>query len=194
MEEDLHMALCVVKVLALVVIAASLWSMSGSGSSYGLFSNNQFDASVISSANDPSSPTYLGPSRATEGSFSNRYEPPVFWNIGDINKFEEFQGAEVKNRKVYQDLADLEIAIASAKAASASLKGQALVDNMAQIARMESNLAALKADGKVNFGTFRGNFGLTVPPNKGYFGLTVPNRGYMEVPGIPTTSGNVSPY
>lgn len=154
MEEDLHMALCVVKVLALVVIAASLWSMSGSGSSYGLFSNNQFEASVISSANDPSSPTYLGPSRATEGSFSNRYEPPVFWNIGDINKFEEFQGAEVKNRKVYQDL----------------------------------------ADGKVNFGTFRGNFGLTVPPNKGYFGLTVPNRGYMEVPGIPTTSGNVSPY
>lgn len=110
MEEDLHMALCVVKVLALVVIAASLWSISGSvsgGSGFG-FATDGFSSPVISAPNNAGSASYLGPNRSFEGSapsgpFANRYEAPVFWNIGDINKYEEFQAGESKNKIKYED-------------------------------------------------------------------------------------------
>jgi hypothetical protein len=107
MEEDLHMALCVVKVIALVVIASALMSISGglSGPSYGYASNPYLSVStsnagksfnVTPEANNVGSSSYLGPGYGAETSqayFSARYEPPTFWNIGDINSYESVQSA-----------------------------------------------------------------------------------------------------
>ena len=100
MEEDLHMALCVVKVLALVVIASALWSISNSvGSGY----------LVGAQENSANSLLYLGPGRSTDMSqpgmggqssvayLSNRYEAPVFWNVGDISSYEGQQAGDAKN-------------------------------------------------------------------------------------------------
>lgn len=100
MEEDLHMALCVVKVLALVVIASALWSISNSiGSGY----------MVGAEENSANSALWLGPGRSTDMSqpgmggqsslayLSNRYEPPVFWNVGDLSAYEGQQAGEAKN-------------------------------------------------------------------------------------------------
>jgi len=100
MEEDLHMALCVVKVLALVVIAASLWSLSGSmgGSGFG-YATDGYSALVEPSGGLPDA-SYLGPWGPTEGSqvgrFSN-YEAPVFWNIGNISDYEANAAKTIQN-------------------------------------------------------------------------------------------------
>ncbi len=94
-EEDLHMALCIVKVVALVVIASSLWSMV-SGGGYGYASD--FGVKPSSWDGSGSYGTSAGlynveNSQAIlqKGGFGNRYEPPTFWNIGDLSTVDQFQ-------------------------------------------------------------------------------------------------------
>lgn len=124
MEEDLHMALCVVKVLALVVIASALWSMSG-GAAY------MTDASAYAQGTNANSNLWLGPSAGlTEtsqpaGPFGNRYEPPVFWNIGNISDYEQFQSKESRGVIGYVDKADAEQAAAEAAAKKGGFRGYA---------------------------------------------------------------------
>ena len=91
-EEDLHMALCVVKVLALVVIASSLLSISGSlsGPSLGYANNGSVTTmdsgkswNVMPGPNNLGSSAYLGPGyggQTSQAYFSSRYEPPVWGN------------------------------------------------------------------------------------------------------------------
>jgi hypothetical protein len=76
-EEDLQMALCIVKVLALVVIAMSLYNMSNASRGY-LCSS---PVGVV--ANNPGSSSYLGPgygaefSQSAQGCF--RGAGPEWW-------------------------------------------------------------------------------------------------------------------
>jgi len=99
-EDDLHFALCIVKIFALLVIASSLWSMSRS--KYGM-ATDRFGIEI--QGTNPGSSAYLGPgygsvqdqigiSGVHQAPFGNRYEPPVFWNIGDINSYESVQSAD----------------------------------------------------------------------------------------------------
>jgi hypothetical protein len=95
-EEDLHMALCVVKVLALVVIASSLYSISNSLSrgmaTDGLFTGQGPNASWVPG---PSQSNNLGASAAGYGAVNSQailggfanYEPPVFYNVGDVSAY-----------------------------------------------------------------------------------------------------------
>lgn len=94
-EEDIHMALCVVKVLALVVIASSLLSISSAlsspMSSYGYATNGGAVTTsnagkswnVIPGPNSMASSSYLGPGyggQTSQAYFASRYEPPVWGN------------------------------------------------------------------------------------------------------------------
>lgn len=93
-EEDLHMALCIVKVIALVVIATSLWSMVSGG--YGYASDfGVVPAPWDGSGSYGSSAGLYGTENSQailqKGGFGNRYEPPVFWDIGDVTTVNEFQ-------------------------------------------------------------------------------------------------------
>jgi hypothetical protein len=92
-EADLHMALCVVKVLALVVIASSLYSISNS-LSRGMLTGQGVNASWVPG---PSQSVNLGASAAGYGSVNSQYgvgtgqfanyEPPVFYNVGDVSAY-----------------------------------------------------------------------------------------------------------
>jgi hypothetical protein len=93
MEESFHMALCVVKIIALCVIASSLWSMS-SGYGYASDFGTQAQAWDGSGSWGTGAGSYnVENSQAIlqKGGFGNRYEPPVFWNIGDLETTEAFQ-------------------------------------------------------------------------------------------------------
>lgn len=96
-DEDLHMALCIVKVFALVVIAASLWNMSSSGygyaSDFGTLPQSGDEANW--SASQSGYQVENSQAILQKGGFGNRYEAPVFWNIGDIQETDAFQ----KNKK-----------------------------------------------------------------------------------------------
>jgi hypothetical protein len=166
-EEDLHMALCVVKILALVVIASSLLSISGamSGSNMGFASDPNLSVQtsllgraydVRAQANNVGSSAYQGPGYGGETSqapFSNRYEAPVFWNAGDIASYESAQQSAAAAGPVVNAYD----APAPAPAASGAFRGYA-------------------ADG----------LGVYIPSNRGY--ATAPNGGL-------TASGQpLSPY
>lgn len=112
MEDDFQMALCVVKVIALVVIASSLMTIS-SGMRGGFLGR---DSSVLIDGYDGTG-RIPGPGRATEtsqGYFGSRFEPPVFWNLGDLS-IEDSQKSMSRSMVAYNDVSDIYQAIAEAK-------------------------------------------------------------------------------
>jgi hypothetical protein len=104
-DPDLHLALCVVKIFALLVIASSLWSISVALRPLGYLSDGTKETSVLGRSyltipqpNSGDSAAWLGPSRNSQTSqapFGNRYEPPVEWNSGDYNLINQMQQANV---------------------------------------------------------------------------------------------------
>ncbi len=107
LNDDLHLALCIVKLFALLIIASSLWSISSALSGgYGYATDKVMGSNGFSDSTTPGPlgnkvGVHGGPhdllmaSYNTVGSsigpFAARYEPPVFWNIGDINTYEADQ-------------------------------------------------------------------------------------------------------
>lgn len=106
-EFDVHYVLCLIKVVALVVIASSLWRISNCCSKKDVgYATDRFGIAI--QGNHPGSSAYLGPgygsvqdqvgiSGASQALFGNRYEPPTFWNIGDISTYEDAQHAAAPN-------------------------------------------------------------------------------------------------
>lgn len=125
-DGDLHFALCIIKIFALLVIASALWTMS-SRSRYGL-ATDRFGIAI--EGNNVGSASYLGPGYAgsvsdqvglsggSQAPFGNRYEPPVFWNVGDLNSYESVQSTDSSAA-----LAALKQQQAAAAAAQASGSG-----------------------------------------------------------------------
>jgi len=105
MDEDFHMALCVIKVLALVVIASSLLSISNS-LSRGMATDG-VTGQGVNAAWVPGEPNaaFLGASAAGYGSVNSQailggfanYEPPVFYNVGDVSAYTPEALASIKS-------------------------------------------------------------------------------------------------
>jgi hypothetical protein len=88
MEEDLALGLCIIKVLCLIVIAMSVHKMA--------YSNEYFGTGgTLAGAGMASTPLGYGTANGvnylteTQQSMFNNAEPPVFWNIGDLQAQDE---------------------------------------------------------------------------------------------------------
>lgn len=111
-ESDIHMALCVLKVFALLVIAYSLWQLTPSNQGY-LIKNKGGMAtaaqSVVPGPYGSSLPGYgptsggIGFTESSQAGVGNAtfrnpgYEPPMWNNTGDISMYE---GAQAKDAKM----------------------------------------------------------------------------------------------
>lgn len=185
MEEDLHMALCVVKVLALVVIASALLSISNSMGSGMMRDGGSFPNTepgplgnhvgvqggpqdfIMASYNVEGDQIAVG-SAPNKGGFTDRYEPPVFWNAGDMSVYESAQ----------QGAAAMGV-VDSANLGESSPAYAVPVDAAGNV------IAAKPAVGY--YANKKRGYALN-NPHKGY--ALNPTRGFM---GIPSTNGNIHP-
>ena len=125
MDEQLHMFMCLASALALVVIAIMLYTLvnmlstgyatngPGAWSKQGVWVPGPPQSLDLTAAAAGYNVEFSQPN---QGSFSNRYEPPVFWNIGDINEYEKAQIAEARSAFDAIKAADAQNAAAAAAA------------------------------------------------------------------------------